>query len=414
MRLNKFDTEGLAISLQKFEFAKPTIEYLGLKIYPHGVTPLISKTEALQKLDPPKTLKQLRSFMSSIHYLTKLIPNLAELSEPLQPLLKTENTTTSNKLKREEKHTTTFSNIKKQISKIIENKHFDVDKETRVKCDASKLGLGATLEQKTNNIWQFIAFASRLLNPVEQKHSKNELELLAVVWPFEQFKHSLEGSEFTFQTDHQALLTALKENRVNKTYQSRLTRWVDRLLPFSFNMKHIPGRQMAFADYFSRNPNGTATPPSGEDTHFIINQINDLRFTLIIIKLRNNNSHANKKPNNYDVTKQAQLKQSNPRAFCHFRLRNQSLIRNTQKFQTGKSHSIQLHSNSINSLNKSLSIYTKNFTSQHITHQTVNVFTRNRPLVETSRRPIVRRFKGPNKTKTVKTPTMENQSTRPH
>ena len=39
MILNKLDTEGLAISLQKCEFAKPTIEWLGTKITPHGVTP---------------------------------------------------------------------------------------------------------------------------------------------------------------------------------------------------------------------------------------------------------------------------------------------------------------------------------------------------------------------------------------
>ena len=206
--LNKLDTEGLAISVQIWEFAKPTIEWLGFKIIPHGVTPLISKTEALQKLDPPKTLKQLRSFMGSIHHSTKFIPNLAELSKPLRPILRKENTNTLNKLKWEDKHTTTFSNIKK-ISKIIEYKQFDVDKETRVKCDASKLRLGATLEQKTNNICRF-------LNSVEQRYSKNELELLDVVWSLEHLKQYLQGSEFTLQTYHQALLTALKEKTVTK------------------------------------------------------------------------------------------------------------------------------------------------------------------------------------------------------
>ena len=88
----------------------------------------------------------------------------------------------------------------------------------------------------------------------------------------EHFKHYLQGAEFILQTDHQALLTALKENRGNKTYQSRLTRWVDRLLPFNFNIGHIPGKQMGFADYFSRNPNVITTAPSEEDTHFLINR----------------------------------------------------------------------------------------------------------------------------------------------
>ena len=187
--------------LKEHEEAVDTIlhklDWLGFKITTHGATPRISKTEALQKLDPPKTKKELGSFMGSIH-LTKFIPNLAELSKPLRPLLKKENTTTSNKLKWEEKHTTNFSNIKKQISKIVEDKHF-VDKEARVKCDASKLGLGATLEQKTDNIWHNISFASRFLKPVEQRYSTNDLELLAVVWSLGHFKHYLQGSELTLQ-----------------------------------------------------------------------------------------------------------------------------------------------------------------------------------------------------------------------
>ena len=74
--------------------------------------------------------------MGTIHHLTKFIPILAQMSEPLRLLLKKDNTTTSNKLKWEEKHTNTFSKMKTQISKIVENKHFDVDKETRVKGDA--------------------------------------------------------------------------------------------------------------------------------------------------------------------------------------------------------------------------------------------------------------------------------------
>ena len=213
--LNK---EGLAKSLQKCEFAKQQIEWLGFKITPHGVTPLITKTEALQKLDTPKTLKQLRSFMGSNHHLIKFIPNLAEISEPLRPLLKKENVMASNKLKWEDEHTKLSKTFKSQIAKIVENEHFDVDKKTQVKRDASKLGSGATLEQKSENIWHTNAFASRFLNMVEQRYSTIELELLAVVWTLEHFKHYLQGLELTFQTDHQALLTALKENRGNKTY----------------------------------------------------------------------------------------------------------------------------------------------------------------------------------------------------
>ena len=338
--------------------------------------------------------------MGSIHHLIKFIPHLAELSEPLRPLLKNENVTASNKLKWEEKQTKTFENIKTQIAKIVENKHFDVDKETRVKCDASKLGLGATLEQKTDNIWHTIAFASRFLNTVEQRYSTNELELLAVVWSLEHFKHYLQGSEFTLQTDHQALLTALKENRGNKTYQSRLTRWVDRLLPFNFNIEHIPGKQMGFADYFSRNPNGIAIPPSVEDTHFIINQINDFKFILIKNTLRNHTSYAH---NNNDVINRSQHKRRTKHAFCHSPLRKQSpnftRYSNSQSLQTEHINSVKLNHYQINSLSNPLKNFTKTSTNFHYTNQFINAITRNRPHIETANRPIIRRNRAPNKKK---------------
>ena len=171
---------------------------------------------------------------------------------------------------------------------------------------------------------------------------------------------------------------------------------------------------MGFADYFSQNPNGIATPPSEDDTHFIINQINDFKFTLIKNALRNNNNNANNKPNRYDVTKQSQHKQTNTHAFCHSRIGNQSLTVNTRNFQTIKPFYKQVHSNSNKSLNKSLSIYKKNFTNHHIINQTVNDITRNRPLIETSTRPIVRRYRGPNKKKTTTTPQWTIQRQDPH
>ena len=256
--MKKLNEENLAINLQKCEFAKADITWLGFKVTPNGVTPSKPKCEAILALDPPKTLKQLRSFMGCIHHLIKFIPNLAELSEPLRPLLSKANTKAQNKLDWKENHTEAFKKIKIKIQNITENKHFDTEKQTRVRCDASKKGLGACLEQKYENTWKPVAYASRFLNNLEERYSTNELELLAVVWSLEHFKYYLYGSHFILQTDHQALLTALKENRGNKTYQSRLTRWVDRLLPFHFAVEHVPGKNMGFADYLSRNPSGNA------------------------------------------------------------------------------------------------------------------------------------------------------------
>ena len=207
------------------------------------------------------------------------------------------------------------------------------------------------------------------------------MELIAIVWSLEHFKHYLQGAEFTLQADLQVLLTALKENRGNKTYKSSLTRWVDRLLPFNFNIEHIPVKQMGFADYFSRNPNGIATPPSYEDTPFIINQINHFKFELIKKTLRNNRSNANNQTNNYDVMKQTQHMQTNTHTFCHSRLRNTSLTLNTRKLQADKSPYKQLRPISFKFLHKLPSNYIEVITNQKIRTQTINVITRNRKQI---------------------------------
>ena len=233
--LKGLDEENLAIKLEKCEFAKQNITWLGYNITQSGISPNDKKTDSIKSLEPPKTLKQLRSLMGSIHQLIKFIPNLASLLDPIRPLLKKENIV-NNKIKWSNEHTDALNNIKNKIAEITEQKHFDKEKPTRVKCDASHKGIGATLEQWDHNGWFPIAYASRFLNTAEQKYSTNELELLAVVWATEHFRYYLYGSEFTIATDHQALLSALKSNRGNKSNFSRLTRWVDRLLPFTFKI----------------------------------------------------------------------------------------------------------------------------------------------------------------------------------
>ena len=137
------------------------------------------------------------------------------------------------------------------MAKIAQVHYYDPKKDTRVKCDASHSGLGATLEQKTDNGWVPIALASRYLNAQENKYSTNEIELLAVVWAVDRFKHYLLGKEFILARDHKALTSALGEYKSNKTYQSRLTRWVYRLLPYQFRMVRIPGKDTGIVDYMS-------------------------------------------------------------------------------------------------------------------------------------------------------------------
>ena len=148
-------------------------------------------------------------------------------------------------------------------------------------------GLGATLEQSTDGEdWVPIAFASRYHNVQEKKYSTNELELLVVVWSVDRFKHYLLGKKFILATDHKALTSALGEHKSNKTYQSRLTRWVDRLLPYQFKVVHIPGKVMGIVDHLSRDPIGEPWPESELDEKFVVASIDQFHVDLDCLNSR--------------------------------------------------------------------------------------------------------------------------------
>ena len=168
--LKKLDEDNLRINLPKCHFAKTEIKWLGHKFSQSGIAPLESKTAAIASLPAPKNFKQLRSFLGSVHYLGKFIPNLSQLCHPLRPLLK-KNT----KFILNTEHDTQFQAIKDKDANTTENTHYNPHLETRIKCDASRAGLGAALEQRSPSGWHTVAFASRFLNSNEEPYSINEL-----------------------------------------------------------------------------------------------------------------------------------------------------------------------------------------------------------------------------------------------
>ena len=93
----------------------------------------------------------------------------------------------------------------------------------------------------------------------------------------EHFKYYLYGKPFTVITDHRALLSIMRENRSNKSYNSRLTRWVDRLLPFDFSIDHLPDSKMGLVDYISRDPQQKAVNISAYDEQFIVAKLDVIK-----------------------------------------------------------------------------------------------------------------------------------------
>ena len=146
-----------------------------------------------------------------------------------------------------------FVQVNKAVKEVEILSHFKRQIPLRIICDASKAGLGAVLQQKEQKGWQSISFASRFLTALETKYSTDELELLAVVWALEQFRNYVYGTQFMVIANYDAL-TRLLKNKGTKTFTSRLTRWVDRLLPFEFELKEWSGKSTGITDYLLNYP----------------------------------------------------------------------------------------------------------------------------------------------------------------
>ena len=188
----------------------------------------------------------------------------------------------------------------------------------------STTGLGAALEQFSPEGWVAVAYASRFLNSLEEKYSVNELELLGVVWAIEHFKYYLYGKNFTVITDHQALISALNASERLKTSQSRLTRWIDRLIPFLFDIKHLAGSKIGLIDYISQNPVGLAIPPSEYDEKFVVASIRAIINNLEIIDNAILNNLANRSEAQYQLIKK--------------RAKNKGLLNATSNIQLTMKH----------------------------------------------------------------------------
>ena len=99
-------------------------------------------------------------------------------------------------------------------------------------------------------------------------------------------------------TDHRTLLSILKSHRSNNSYNSRLTKWIDHLLPFNFIIEHIPDTRMGLVDYISRQPNQKAKSITQYDEEFMVATISRFRDTITTLFSNSNQIPFQKQRNN--------------------------------------------------------------------------------------------------------------------
>lgn len=234
---------GLKINIDKCEFFKHEVKFLGYVINNDGITMDPERLKEITNYPRPRRLKQLRSLLGFLNYYSKFVQNYTHKISPLLNLLKK-----GIKWKWTLEHENTFNELKQNFTDKLKLYHPIFHKPFIIRSDASEVALGAELVQEQDGIEVPIAFAARSLKNAEKKYSIVELEALAIIFACQRFRYYIQGVKFILYTDH-ITLTHLLDTRFQN---NRIYRWSLLLNEFDFEIRYKPGKHMVVADILSR------------------------------------------------------------------------------------------------------------------------------------------------------------------
>ncbi|GJW53246.1 putative reverse transcriptase domain-containing protein [Tanacetum coccineum] len=188
--------EKLYAKFSKCEFWLREVQFLGHEINGNGIHVDPSKIDVVKNWKAPRTSTEVRSFLGLVGYYRMFIENLSKIAKSLTIL-----TQKSKTLDWGEEHEFAFQTLKDKLCNASVLALPDEPEDFVVYCDASGIGLGHVLMQ----IGKVIAYASRQLKIYEENYTTHDLELGAVVFALNIWRHYLYGTKSVIYTDHKSL-----------------------------------------------------------------------------------------------------------------------------------------------------------------------------------------------------------------
>ncbi|KAL0894614.1 hypothetical protein ABMA27_013176 [Loxostege sticticalis] len=241
--LERAKESNVKFNKRKFQYKLPEVKYFGHIFSKEGMKIDPDRVKAILNIKSPTNKKELQIFLGMVNYLRNFVSKLADLTAPLNSLLKKDVSWLWTEV-----HEKAFNNIKKCISTAPVLQNFDSTLPITIQCDASKDGLGCCLMQNGKPV----CYASRSLTSAEKNFSQIEKELLSVVWSTKKFHYFIYGKKCIILNDHKPLENLLKKP-IHAIPSARLQRLKLKLLKYNLEFKYLKGRFMHIADLLSRS-----------------------------------------------------------------------------------------------------------------------------------------------------------------
>lgn len=244
---------GLTLKLKKCNFFQKEVDFLGFHVSGEGIRPGSRKTIAISNFPVPRNIHEVRRFIGLASFFRRFIKDFALLACPLTNLLKSKF-----EFKWTDEQAKAFNTLKEKLVERPVLALFDMNLETELHTDASKIGIAGILMQRGNDS-QFrpVAYYSRKTTEDEQKLHSFELETLAVIASLKRFRVYLLGLKFKIITDCNALRTTLTK----RDLIPRISRWWLQLQEYDCTIEYRAGARMSHVDALSRAP-VTEFPPT--------------------------------------------------------------------------------------------------------------------------------------------------------
>ena len=237
------------------------------------VQPLRNRLEAIQKLQPPTTVKDYRSFAGMVNFLSMFCPELQKLLKPIYDLTRKGRPFIWGKEQQD-----SFEEIKHRLTRPPVLHMPNKTGRFHVYSDTSKFATGSALYQIQNGMPKLIAYASKRLPEAAKSYSITELELCGLAINIASFSHLLKRVDFDANVDHLVLMFIIKSKMELAT--TRIKRLLELISSYSINLYYMKGKDMILSDFLSQQKNDDCNPDEIIPISFDMYQILEDNFYL--------------------------------------------------------------------------------------------------------------------------------------